>query len=45
MIEREPQARAARVPIEAITTFILGGMIMAALGVAVAAGYLPLPTL
>jgi hypothetical protein len=36
-------ARAARVPIEAITTLITGGLILLGLGVFVAMGRLPLP--
>jgi len=43
IIERSPSARAARVPVEAITTLITGGLILLALGIFVATGRLPLP--
>jgi hypothetical protein len=42
-IERRVGARAARVPVEAITTLILGGLVFAVLGVFFAMGRLPLP--
>ena len=43
IIEREPAARAARMPVEAITTLITGGLILLGLGLFVATGRLPLP--
>jgi hypothetical protein len=45
VIEQPVAQRAPRMPIEALTSFVLGGFVFCVLGVAVAAGILPLPHL
>jgi hypothetical protein len=45
VIDQPIAQRAPRVPVEAITSFVLGGVVFAVFGVAVALGYLPLPHL
>jgi hypothetical protein len=45
VIDQPVAQRAPRMPIEALTTFILGGFVFCFLGAAVAVGILPLPHL